>query len=367
MPSWRGTAASGENPFPSAEMMSRASGVRPWARLSTNENEFGPAPEVLDAIAMAAAEANRYPDCEHFDLRTALAAEFGVRFEQVHVRTGIDGLLGDACRAFASGGTVVTTEGTYATFAYFARAAGATVETVPYRDLHVDTGALAERAGECGADIVYLAEPDNPTGTSVGASAVRGLRDALPERTVLLVDGAYAEYQAPGEWLAVADVLDRRVLWLRTFSKAYGLAGMRVGYTLGSVELLRGLRCVTEYYAVGRVAQQAALAAFTATGYRDRMLADTAAGREHYTDHLGGLGFTVLACATNFVTVRCGPGASAESLRAHLAEAGVFARAIPLDEHGLLRMTIGPAHQRDAVLKLLAERSDTLHRFGQRE
>jgi len=338
------------NPFPSTEMVSRATGVRPWARLSTNENEFGLAPEVVDAIARAATEAHRYPDCEHFDLRTALAASTGAGFEQIHVRTGIDGLLGDVCRSFAAGGTVVTTSGTYATFGYFAAAVGARVETVPYRDFRVDPGALAGSATDLGADVVYLAEPDNPTSTALGPAALLELADALPQRTLLVVDGAYAEYQDADDRLRVADVLSRRMLWLRTFSKAYGLAGLRVGYAVGAERVLNAMRATAEHYGVGRVAQQAALAALGATAHRDRTVTATRAGRAHYTSRLRELGFAVLDGVTNFVALPCGPEAPAEAVRSRLAGGGVFARALPLGQHGLLRLTIGPPEQREAVL-----------------
>ncbi len=342
------------NPFPSTEMVSRATGIRPWARLSTNENEFGPAREVVAAIAAAATQAHRYPDCEHFDLRTELASVTGARFDEVHVRTGIDGLLGDVCRAFAAGGTVVTTAGTYATFAYFARAAGATVLTAAYRGLRVDPGALAGLAAASGADVVYLAEPDNPTSTAVGAAEVLALADALPDHTLLVVDGAYAEYQHPAARLAVPDVLARRMLWLRTFSKAYGLAGLRIGYALGAVALLDRLRADAEHYAVSRVAQQAALAAVRATGHLGRVLSETAEGRADYTRRLRGLGLTVLEGVTNFVALPCEPDASADALRARLLAGGVFVRAVPVGDHGLIRLTIGPAAQREAVLGLLS-------------
>lgn len=345
-----------ENPFPSTEMVARATGIKPWARLSTNENEFGTAPEVTEAIIRAAAEAHRYPDCEHYDLRTVLAAEAGVDFDQVHVRTGIDGLLGDCCRVFAGNGcTVLTTEGTYATFAYFAAAVGARVETVPYCDFHVDSNALVRRALECSPEVVYVAEPDNPTGGSLGSSGLHHLRQCLPERTLLLVDGAYAEYQDPARRIVPADLLDQRMLWLRTFSKAYGLAGLRVGYVLGAAELLRKLRSVAEHYSVGRIAQQAAMAALTATGHRDWVIEETTQGRAHYAERLTGLGFTMLKSETNFVTVRCTEQVSAETLRAALAKAGVLTRVIPLGcPYGLLRLTIGPVEQRVAVLRLLA-------------
>lgn len=347
------TTGGAANPFPSTEMVSRAIGVHPWARLSTNENEFGAAPEVIEAIAGAATEANRYPDCEHFDLRTALATALGAEFDQIHVQTGIDGLLANVCRTFARDATVVTTEGTYATFAYFARSVGARVEAVPYRDLRVDAEALAARAIRTGAAVVYLAEPDNPTGTALGARAVGELADALDGRALLVVDGAYAEYQDPADRLRMAAVAGRRMLWLRTFSKAYGLAGMRVGYALGAAPIVDELRTGTEFYAVGRVAQQAALAALEATEHLDRVVAATAEGRAHYTSTLRERGFTMLDGATNFVALRGDAAVPADDLRAALVPGGVFARAVPIGPHGLLRLTIGPAGQRAAVLDLL--------------
>jgi histidinol-phosphate aminotransferase len=342
------------NPFPSTEMVSRSSGWIPRGRLSANENEFGPAPEVVAAIAAAAAQAHHYPDCEHYDLRHALVRSTGAAFEQVHVRTGIDGLLGDICRRFAPARTVVTTAGTYATFAYFAAGVAARIETVPYRGLQVDHAELARRATRERAAVVYLAEPDNPTGSALGAAAILALSDALPEHTLLIVDGAYTEYLEPGRQLRIGDIVGRRMLWLRTFSKVYGLAGMRVGYALGPAALLDELRSTAEHYGVGRVAQHAALAALGATRHRDETLDRTASGRAHYTRELSEMGYTVLRGATNFITVRCDPTAAAPALYDHLARERILTRAIPgIAENGLLRITIGPPAQRAAVLEAL--------------
>lgn len=216
---------------------------------------------------------------------------------------------------------------------------------------------MAARAAATNADLVYLAEPDNPTSTALGARTVLELADALGDRTLLVVDGAYAEYQESAQRLATADVLDRRMVWLRTFSKAYGLAGLRVGYALGAQAVLDDLRSVVEYYAVGRVAQQAALAALTATAHRDRTLAVTAAGRAHYTEQLRAEGYTVLDGATNFVSLPCDAHVPADALRERLAAHGVFARAVPVGPCGLLRLTIGPAEQREAVLALITSNS----------
>jgi histidinol-phosphate aminotransferase len=344
-----------ENPFPSTEMIERASGRPARERLSTNENEFGPAPEVVEAIAAAAREAHRYPDCDHFDLRTEVGTALGTDPGTVRIGSGIDGLLGQICRSFLGPGrTAVTSESTYPTFAYFARAGGAALHLAPYRDARVDWQELARLAHEVHADVVYVADPDNPTGTSLPPAGVTALADALPERTLLVLDGAYAEYQRDGT-PSPAEVTARRMIWLRTFSKAYALAGMRVGYAVAAPALLSGLARGAEHYVVGRVAGAAALAALRAPGHLAEVVARTEEGRAHYTERLTLLGFTVLPSSTNFVTARCaGPGAAGR-LAGALAASGVYVRHLAAP--GLtdcLRISVGPARQREDVLAGIA-------------
>ena len=175
---------------------------------------------------------------------------------------------------------------------------------MPLRSGALDPDELARTAHETRADVIYVADPDNPTGRSQGAQAVLNLADALALATLLIVDGAYAEYQDPCHRLTAKEVGGRRMLWLRSFSKAYALAGLRIGYAVGDPDLLAALDDGAEHYVVGRVAESAALAALDATAHLDRVLAQTAEGRAHYTAELGALGLTVLPGRTNFVTAR---------------------------------------------------------------
>lgn len=352
------------NPFPSAEMAERAAGRRFRERLSTNENEFGAAPGTVAAIARAAAEAHRYPDCDHFSLRVRLGALLAVPPEAIRVGSGIDGLLGEISRAFLGPGrTAVASEATYPTFAYFAGASGSGIRTVPLTggtQARADPAALASASAPglgrpAPADVVYLAEPDNPTGAALGRSSVLAFADSLPGPALLVVDGAYTEYLDPREALTARDVLGRRMLWLRTFSKAYGLAGMRVGYAVGQPELLARLAAGAEHYVVGRLAETAALAALDCADHTEEVVKRTAAGREHYTLAFTAMGLAVLPSATNFVTVRCGGREAAARLADGLARAGILVRH--LSAPGLtdcLRITIGPAPQREAVLAAAA-------------
>ncbi|NMI62665.1 aminotransferase class I/II-fold pyridoxal phosphate-dependent enzyme [Streptomyces sp. RLA2-12] len=241
-------------------MQERSTGLPARWRLSTNENEFGPAPSAVEAMAAAAQDAHRYPDCAHHSLRRSLARLHGVSEEAILVATGIDGLLAQVCRSLLHPDSpVVTTAGTYPTFAHFAEAAGAVVHTVDYHQDRADAEALATAARRHRAALVYLAEPDNPLGSALGADEVLRLADRLPESTVLVVDGAYAEYAATRP-LDARDVMGRPLLWLRTFSKAHGLAGLRVGYCLYDRATTAGLDRGLEHYAVGRLAETAARA-----------------------------------------------------------------------------------------------------------
>ena len=350
----------GGNPFPSLEMTERATGRQVRQRLSTNENEFGVAPGVLQAITTAASAANRYPDCDHFALRQRLGDTVGVDPAAIRIGSGIDGLLGHICRTFLRPGqAAVASDSTYPTFGYFAgaavrlaRCAGAGLDAVAVVELASDEPA----SGRDEAAVVYVAEPDNPTGAQLGRAAILELADALPERTLFVLDGAYAEYQDPRSALLPADVLGRRMLWLRTFSKAYGLAGMRVGYAIGQPELLAQLDATAEHYVVGRVAEAAALAALEEQAHLDAVVEQTAQGVAHYTAALTLLGFPVLPSTTNFVTFRCPDPHAAERLAEALADRGIFVRRVSAPMlTDCIRLTVGPIDQRAVVLAAVAE------------
>lgn len=346
-----------DNPFPSLEMIERASGRMARERLSTNENEFGPAPSVVRAIAAAASSAHRYPDCEHFALRARLGDSLGVSSEEVHVGPGIDGLLAAVCRGFLGPARrAVTSEATYPTFGYFARSTGTALHRIPFQGESVNVKGLVECAREVDADTVYVADPDNPTGSSLGRESILALADDLPRRTLLVIDGAYAEYQHPAERLAPRDVTGRRMLWLRTFSKAYALAGMRIGYGIGHPDLLEVLGHGAEHYVVGRLAEVAALAALDAEGHLATTIRGTAEGRTHYTDALEGLGLKVIPSSANFVTFRCPDQLAAAMLADALSAAGVFVRHLMAPTFkDCIRISIGPRPQRLAVLGLVTE------------
>lgn len=344
-------------PFVGPEAQERARG-RPFrARLGANESGFGPAPEAVAAMARAAAEAWAYGDPEMLELRAAIGARHALGPEHVVVGEGIDGLLGVAARLFLEPGRVaVTSLGAYPTFNYHAAGVGARLATVPYRDDREDAAALAAAARAEGASVIYFANPDNPMGSVATPSEAAALIDALPPGCLLLLDEAYAEFMYPAA-LPSVDPAHPRVIRFRTFSKAMGLAGLRVGYALTAPETARAFDRLRNHFGVGRVAQAGALAATGATGWLADVVARTAAARERVARIAAANGLAALPSSTNFVAVDCGAdGDFARAVLRELVARDVFVRmpgVAPLDR--CIRVTAGPDAALDVFEAALPE------------
>ena len=341
-------------PFLAPEAIERRSGKALTLRLGANESAFGPSPLALEAMREAAAQVNWYGDPESYDLRMALAGRHGVGMENVVIGCGIDDLLELIVRTYLeTGQTAVTSLGGYPTFAYHVAGYGGKLQRVPYRDDRNDLAGLAETANRSQARIVYLANPDNPSGSWVTAEEIGSLVEALPEDCLLLLDEAYSDF-APENALLPVDVSDPRVIWARTFSKAHGMAGARIGYALAMAEIIAAFDKIRLHFGVNRVAQAGALASLQDTAHLESVVAAVAEGREEYAALARELGFTPLPSATNFVTMDVGGVERARALVAALAEHGVFIRmpgASPLDR--CVRVTVGTPEERAGFAKIL--------------
>jgi histidinol-phosphate aminotransferase len=312
---------------------------------------------VVEALRAAAPEAWMYGDAESWALREALAAHHGVPMESVIVGEGIDGLLGYLVRLLvAPGEAVVTSAGAYPTFAYHVAGYGGALHAVPYRGDHENPEALVARAAETGARLIYLANPDNPMGSWHGAGQIAAALDALPGHALMVLDEAYADF-APAGAILPFDPTDRRVIRMRTFSKAHGLAGMRVGYAIGHPDLIAAFHKVRNHFGMCRLSQTAALASL-----HDRdHLAATVAKIDAAKAELGRIarahGLTALPSATNFVAIDCGAdGDFARALLRELVERDVFVRmpgVAPLDR--CIRVSAGPAADLAAFARALPE------------
>ncbi|WP_185983089.1 pyridoxal phosphate-dependent aminotransferase [Aureimonas mangrovi] len=330
-------------PFVGPEAIERRTG-RPFrARLGANESVFGPSPKVVEAMAKAAAESWAYGDPEHFDIRAAIAAHHGVSPENVAVGEGIDGLLGLVVRlTIEPGDKVVTSLGAYPTFNYHVVGHGGVLDFVPYRNDVEDPQALAARAKAVRPKLLYFANPDNPTGSWHDAQTVKQLIDETPAETLLVLDEAYGDLAPEGALPAIEPLRDN-VLRFRTFSKAYGMAGVRIGYALGAPETIRHFDKVRNHFGLSRMAQAGAIAALDDQEYLSRTVAQIVAARDEIAAIARRAGLSPLPSATNFVAIDCGrDGAYARAVLEGVIERGVFIRmpgTAPLDR--MIRVTAG--------------------------
>ena len=343
-------------PFVGPEAIERRTG-RPFdIRVGANESAFGVSPSAAEAMRAAIERVSWYGDPEGHDLREALAEHHGVEPGEVCLGAGIDELLGFVVRMLTEPGTlVVTSAGAYPTFNFHVAGLGARLVAVPYRDDHEDPDALGQAVRDSGAPLVYLANPDNPMGTWHDAARVRAFIEALPENVVLALDEAYMEFAPSGtDWPMAPD--DPRVLRLRTFSKAHGMAGARIGYCIGHRDLVTGLNKIRNHFGVSRIAQDGALASLRDPEFVAGVIAEVAAGREEYARLAESLGLVALPSATNFVAIDVGGGDRARALLKELEARGVFVRmpgVAPLDR--CIRITVGTAAERAAVASILPE------------
>jgi histidinol-phosphate aminotransferase len=314
-------------PFVGPEAQERARGAAFVARIGANESVFGPSPRAIAAMQKAAGEAWMYGDPELHDLREAIAAHHGVTRANVVVGEGIDGLLGYLVRLLiAPGDAVVTSDGAYPTFNYHVTGFGGVLHKVPYAGDLEDPEALLAKARAVDAKLVYFANPDNPMGSWHDAGRVQAMIDALPEGAVLALDEAYAD-TAPAGAIPPLDMHHPRVIRLRTFSKAYGLAGLRVGYGLAHADFANAFNKIRHHFGMGRVAQAAALAALADQDHLRATVARIAEAREAIAVIARENGLIPLPSATNFVTIDCGrDGVYARAVLAGLVARGIFVR-----------------------------------------
>ncbi len=340
-------------PFVGPEALERARGRAFRARLGANESIFGPSPEAVRVMQEAAAQNWKYADPENHDLRQALAQFHGTSFDTVVIGEGIDGLLGLTCMMYlVPGDTVVTTEGAYPTFNFHVAAHGGRLVKVPMRDDREDLQRLLETAKRENARLLYVSNPNNPMGTWWDGDAIRELFDNLPAQTLLVLDEAYRD-TAPANAIPPLNPRIPNVVRYRTFSKAYGLAGARIGYASAAPEIIAAFDKVRNHYGINRAGQWGALAALHDQAYLAEAVARISRARDKISDVARSNGLTALASATNFVAIDCGrDGAFAKRVLDEMLARDVFIRkpgASPQDR--CIRVSCG----RDEDLAVFAE------------
>ena len=337
-------------PFVGPEAQERQMGRLFTARLGANESGFGPSPKAIAAMQNATGEVWMYGDPESHDLRHALARHHGVAPENIMVGEGIDALLGLLVRLYVGpGDAVVTTAGAYPTFNYHVAGFGGVLHTVPYTGDHEDPDALLAKATEVAAKLIYIANPDNPMGSWHDAATMTNMIDRLPAGCMLVLDEAYVEL-APAGTAPAIDPGAPNVMRMRTFSKAHGMAGARVGYALGAADVINGFNKVRNHFGMCRISQEGALAALEDTDWLAHIQTEVATARDRIAAIARANGLTPLPSATNFVAIDCGrDGDFARAVLAALVADGVFVRmpfVAPQDR--CIRVSCGTKSQIDA-------------------
>ncbi|MGU3399764.1 pyridoxal phosphate-dependent aminotransferase [Brucellaceae bacterium D45D] len=336
-------------PFTGPETLELQRGRLFKARIGANESSFGPAPSVIEAMQREASEVWKYGDPENYELRHAIADHHRVKAENIMPGAGVDALLGLIVRQYVDeGDTVINSLGGYPTFNYHVSGYGGRLVTAPYRQDKPDLDALVAAAREENAKLLYVANPDNPMGSWHDGADIQAFIEQIPESTMLILDEAYCE---TGPASAFPDFEPDRpnILRMRTFSKAYGLAGIRCGYAVGCPNAIQSFNKIRDHFAVSRIAQAAAIAALKDQSYLADVVSQIKAGRERIASIAVANGLTALASATNFVAIDCGRDASfATAILNGLIERDVFVRkpgAPVLDR--CIRVSVGVKEQLD--------------------
>ncbi|MDX1105706.1 pyridoxal phosphate-dependent aminotransferase [Sinorhizobium medicae] len=347
-------------PFVGPEALERQRGRKITARIGANESGFGPAQSVLHAIRQAADETWKYSDPQNHDLKQALADHLGIPSENIAVGEGIDGLLGQIVRLVVEAGMpVITSLGGYPTFNYHVAGHGGRLVSVPYADDQEDLEGLLAAAERENAPLVYLANPDNPMGSWWPAERVIAFANALPETTLLVLDEAYCETAPPDALPSIESLIDKpNVIRTRTFSKAYGLAGARIGYTLSTPGTAQAFDKIRNHFGMSRIGVAAAIAALADQNYLKEVKLRIANSRDRIGRIAGENGLLALPSATNFVTVDCGKDAAyARGIVDRLmSDHGIFIRmpgVAPLNR--CIRISTAPDAEMDCLAVALPQ------------
>jgi histidinol-phosphate aminotransferase len=347
-------ALRGYEPGLSADEIQARYGLDRVVKLASNENPLGASPRAIERGQQAMSNISRYPS-GGLTLRRKLAELYSVGVENVIAGSGSEGIISNIVRTFLSDeDEVLTTESAFLGFQVLARGRGVSYRTVPYRNWHYDLEALAETISHK-TKLIYLANPNNPTGTFFTRQAFEQFHRRVPERVLIILDEAYYEFGVVEQ--SYPDSMHYRfdnVITLRTFSKAYGLAAARVGYGFAHEELISVLLKVKLPFEPSGPSEAAALGALEDREFMIRSVANNARGLEYLSRKLRERNFCVVPSAGNFVMIVLPDANEAKYLFQSLLEKGVIVR--PLATTGLpncLRISVGTPDENEFFVQTL--------------
>ncbi len=314
-------------------------------KLASNENPFGVPESSKQAMAAAVADLGRYPDANGFDLKAALSKRYDVPADWITLGNGSNDILEIAAHAFVQKGqAVVYAQYSFAVYALATQGVGARAIVVPAKDYGHDLDAMAA-AIDADTRLLFIANPNNPTGTFIPAAQIEAFLDKVPAHVVVVLDEAYNEFLAPEHQFESAKWVAKypNLLVSRTFSKAYGLAGLRVGFAIAQPALTDLMNRIRQPFNVNSLAQAAAIAALNDKPFLDQGAKNNAAGYQQFVEAFEELGLQYVPSFGNFVLVKVGDDEGAGA-RVNLAllKLGVIVR--PVGNYGLpqwLRISIG--------------------------
>ena len=335
------------------EELQRQYGVRDVIKLASNENPLGPSKAALAAVAKSAKEMTRYPDGNGYTLKMALAEKLRLSPEQITLGNGSNDVLELLARTFAGhGDEIIYSEHAFAVYPLAAKAIGATGIATPAKDYGHDLNAML-KAITAKTKLIFIANPNNPTGTWIEPSEIHAFLDKVPEKVLVVLDEAYVEYLEQTEisisWLQDFDNL----VITRTFSKAYGLAGLRVGYALSHPEIADLLNRIRQPFNANSLAQAAAVAALGDEAYLQESRQKNEAGMKQLIAGFDKMGLKFIPSKGNFITVNVQTNAA--EVYDELLYEGVIVR--PVAGYGLpqhLRVSIGLEQENQRFLEALS-------------
>ncbi|MFH1665037.1 MAG: histidinol-phosphate transaminase [Candidatus Omnitrophota bacterium] len=340
------------------EEVERELGLKNVIKLASNENAMGPSPGAVEAIRTGAKNVARYPEGGCFGLRKALSGKLGISGENIVFGNGSDEIIILALRAFLNPGEeVIIADPTFAVYRIASAIEGGVVRSAGRREAYrYDVDAILGMVTS-GTKIIFLANPDNPTGSYMGAGDMEKLVNKIPPDVLLFLDEAYYEYAAGGDYpetLGLIERKDRNVIIARTFSKAYALAGLRVGYGIARKDIAQVLNKVREPFNVNSLAQAAAIAALKDTAHLNAALDLVRREKKRFYERFDSLGIGYVPSSTNFILLDT--GRDSKKVFEYLLHRGVVVREMSawrLD--GFIRVTIGLEKENDVFFEAFAE------------
>jgi histidinol-phosphate aminotransferase len=341
--------------YPKAALYGAGAG---WTLLSSNENPYPPSPRVVESIVSAVFDINRYPESEG-ELKSFLSLKYGLQPENFVIGNGSNEIIEASLRAMRFHGRtrVVISEPSFAFYPIASSIYGFEVVSVPLDSLHIDLRHVAERLDDT-TRVVILCNPNNPTGTIFDDSSFVRFLKSMPPEVLVVVDEAYAEFSDNRDFpRSLEYVNDYPLLVLRTFSKAYGLAGLRVGYGIGEQSLISFVERTKQPFSVNMMALTAAKAALADGGHLNKVLDNNRQGKAFLYDSLQALGLEPVPSEANFILVKIGP--QAEAVTKRLFEKRIVIRW--LGGYGLadyVRVTVGTMDENKRFVEALKRTKD---------